>query len=105
MSIAVAWPQCLAFLVTPLVIEPSPAQLSGDAVLLPVHQSDPRIGLTQALAAALKQARGRGRTDHSFLEIVRSRVCSMLTGYEDHNNHEPGAAGRLQTCRGALVEG
>lgn len=88
MSIAAAWPQCLAFFGTPLVMEPSPAQLSGDAVLLTVHQSDPRIGLTQELATALKQARGRGRTDHSFLEIVRSRVCSILTGYEDHNNHD-----------------
>jgi hypothetical protein len=31
MSIAIAWPQCLAFFDTPLVIEPSPGQLSGDA--------------------------------------------------------------------------
>jgi hypothetical protein len=38
MSIAPAWPQCLAFFGTPLVIEPSPGQLSGDAGLLPIRQ-------------------------------------------------------------------
>jgi hypothetical protein len=31
MSIAPAWPQCPAFFNTPLVIEQSPGQLSGDA--------------------------------------------------------------------------
>jgi hypothetical protein len=35
MSIAAAWPQCLAFFGTPLVIETSPWQLSSDAGLLP----------------------------------------------------------------------
>jgi hypothetical protein len=39
MSLAPAWPQCLAFFGTPLVIEPSPGQLSGDAGLLPMRQS------------------------------------------------------------------
>jgi hypothetical protein len=40
MSIAVAWPQCLDFFGTRLVIEPSPGQLSGDAGLLPIRQLD-----------------------------------------------------------------
>jgi hypothetical protein len=31
MSIAPVWPQCLAFFGTPMVIEPSPDRLSGDA--------------------------------------------------------------------------
>jgi hypothetical protein len=35
LNIAAAWPQCLGFLGTPLVIEPSPGQLSGDAGLQP----------------------------------------------------------------------
>jgi hypothetical protein len=34
------------FFGTPLEIEPSQGQLSGNAVLLPFHQFDPRIGLT-----------------------------------------------------------
>jgi hypothetical protein len=40
MSIAPAWQQCLLFFGTPLVIEPSPGQLSGDAGLPPAEGSD-----------------------------------------------------------------
>ena len=46
MSIAAAWPHCLAFLGTPLVIEPSPGQFSGDAGLLPIRPFDQRMGLS-----------------------------------------------------------
>jgi len=46
MSIPPAWPQCLDFFGTSLVIEPSPGQLSSDAGLLPIRQFDQRIGLT-----------------------------------------------------------
>jgi hypothetical protein len=44
MSIAPARQQCLAFLATPLVIEPSPGQLSSDAGLLPIRPFDQHIG-------------------------------------------------------------
>jgi hypothetical protein len=37
LSIARAWQQCLAFFGTPLVIEPSSDQLSGDAGLPPAE--------------------------------------------------------------------
>jgi hypothetical protein len=40
MSIAPSWTQCLAFFGTPLVIEPSPGQLSGDAGLLLIRPFD-----------------------------------------------------------------
>jgi hypothetical protein len=40
MSIAPAWQECLAFFGTPLVIEPSPGQLSGDAG--PAHGGEGR---------------------------------------------------------------
>ena len=41
-----AWPQVLGFFGTPLVIEPSAGQLSGDARLLPARRFDQHIGLT-----------------------------------------------------------
>jgi hypothetical protein len=72
----------------PLVIEPSPGQLSGDAGLLPIRQFDERIGLTQAFAAALDDPRDPDLTEHSFLEMVRSRVYGILAGYEDQNDHD-----------------
>jgi len=56
-TIPSAWPQVLAFPGTPLVIQPSPGQLSGDAGLLPVRQFDQRIGLTRANACALDAPR------------------------------------------------
>ena len=48
MSIPAAWPQALDFFGTPLVIERSPGQSSGDAGLLPVGLSDWGIGFAGA---------------------------------------------------------
>jgi hypothetical protein len=78
----------LDFFGTPLVIEPSPGQLSSDAGLLPIHQFDERIGLTQAFAAALDDPRNPDLTEHTFLEMVRSRIYGILAGYEDQNDHD-----------------
>ena len=88
MSIPAAWPQVLDFFGTPLVIEPSPGQLSSDAGLLPIRQFDQRISLTQAFAQALDDRRDPDLTEHTFLEMVRSRVYGILAGYEDQNDHD-----------------
>src|SRR6516225_6593126 len=88
MSVPPAWPQVLDFFGTPLVIEPSAGQLSSDAGLLPIRQFDERIGLTQALTAALDDPRDPDLTAHPFLEMVRSRVYGILAGYEDQNDHD-----------------
>jgi hypothetical protein len=88
MSIATAWPQCPAFFGTPLVIEPSPGQLSGDAGLLPLRQFDQCIGLTRAFAEALNDPRDPDLTEHTFLGMVRSRVFGILAGYADQNDHD-----------------
>src|SRR5215471_3400807 len=88
MMLPSAWPQGLDFFGTPLVIEPSSGQLSSDAGLLPVRQFDQRIGLTRAFADALDDPRDPELTEHSFLEMVRSRVYGILAGYEDQNDHD-----------------
>src|SRR5215472_14305303 len=88
MSIPAAWPQILDFFGTPLVIAPSPGQLSGDTGLLPVRQFDQRISLTQAFAEALADPRDPDLTEHTFLEMVRSRVYGILAGYADQNDHD-----------------
>jgi hypothetical protein len=88
MSVPSAWPQVLDFFGTPLVIEPSPGQLSSDAGLLPVRQFDERIGLTRAFAQAIDDPRDSGLTEHTFLEMVRSRVYGILAGYADQNDHD-----------------
>jgi hypothetical protein len=88
MSVPGVWPQVLDFFRTPLAIEPSPDQLSGDAGLLPIRQFDERIGLTQSFAQALDDPRDPDLTEHAFLEMVRSRVYGILAGYEDQNDHD-----------------
>src|SRR5437763_1706394 len=88
MSRPAAWPQVLNFFGTPLVIEASAGQLSSDAGLLPVRQFDQRIGLTRAFAGALDDPRAPDLTEHTFLEMVRSRVYGILAGYADQNDHD-----------------
>src|SRR5262245_59158195 len=88
MSVPAAWPQVLIFFGTPLVVEPSPGQLSSDAGLLPVRQYDQGVGLTRAFADALDDPRDPDLTEHTFLEMVRSRVYGILAGYEDQNDHD-----------------
>src|SRR5262245_57409614 len=88
MSIPPAWPQVLDFFGSPLVIEPSSGQLSSDAGLLPIRQFDQRIGLTRAFADALDDPRDPDLAEHTFLEMVRSRVYGILAGYADQNDHD-----------------
>jgi hypothetical protein len=80
MSLPPTGPQVLDFFGTPLVIEPSPGQLSSDAGLLPIRQLDQRIGLTLAFTAALDDPRDPDLTDHTFREMVRARVYGILAG-------------------------
>jgi hypothetical protein len=88
MSVPAAWPQVLDFFGAPLIVEPSVGQLSGDAGLLPVRQFDQRIALTRSFAEALDDPRDPDLTEHTFLEMVRSRVYGILAGYEDQNDHD-----------------
>ncbi len=88
MSVPPTWPQVLDFFGTLIVIEPSPGQLSSDAGLLPIRQFDERIGLTRTFAEALDDPRDPDLTEHTFLEMVRSRVFGILAGYEDQNDHD-----------------
>jgi hypothetical protein len=89
MSIPRTWSQRLDFFGIPLVIEPAPGQLSGDAGLLPARPFDERIGLTRAFADALDDPRDPDLTEHTFLEMVRSRVYGILAGYAEQNGHDP----------------
>ena len=88
MSIQSVWTQTLDFFTSPVVVEPSAAQLSSDAGLLPFRQFDQHLGLTQAFAAALDDPRDPDLIEHTALEMVRSRVYGILAGYQDQNDHD-----------------
>ena len=88
MSIPATWPQVLDFFGTPLVLEPTPGQLSGDAGLPFVRPFDQRIGRTRAFAEALDDPRDPNLMEHSFPDMVRPRVYEIVTGYENQSDHD-----------------
>ena len=88
MSIQPAWQQTFAFFELPVVIEPSQAILSSDAGLLPLRQFDQHIGLTQAFIDALDDPRDADLIEHTFREMVHSRIYGILADYEDQNDHD-----------------
>src|ERR1700682_2305141 len=71
-----------------VVVEPSAAQVSSDAGLLPFRHLDERLGLTRQLAACLTDRRHVGYIGHTFLEMVRMRVYGILADYPDQNDHD-----------------
>jgi hypothetical protein len=62
--------------------------LSSDGGLLPLRQFDEQIGLTRQFAQALHDRRDPDLTEHTFLEMVRSRIYGVLAAYEDQNDHD-----------------
>lgn len=72
----------------PILVEPSAAQLTSDAGLLPIRQLDEKLGLTQQFVDALSDRRHQGYIDHSFLEMTRMRVYGILADYVDQNDHD-----------------
>jgi hypothetical protein len=89
MSIHPAWQATFAFFADrPVVVEPSRAQLSSDAGLLPMRQFDQQIGLTRQFAQALDDPRDPARIEHALLDMVRARLYGILAGYEDQNDHD-----------------
>jgi hypothetical protein len=89
MSIRTAWQATFDFFgELPVQIEPSQAQLTSDAGLLPLREFDEQIGLTQQFAQALDDPRAPKCCGHTFLEMARSRIFGILADYEDQNDHD-----------------
>lgn len=89
MSIQTAWQGTFSFFdKVPVLVEPSRAEISSDAGLLPIREFDERIGLTRLFAEALEDPRVPEFTDHSSLEMVRSRIYGIIADYEDQNDHD-----------------
>jgi hypothetical protein len=87
-SIQTAWQATFDFWDEPIVVKPSAAQLSSDGGLLALRQFDEQIGLTRQFAEALQDSRIPGLIEHTFLEMVRSRIYGVLAAYEDQNDHD-----------------
>ncbi len=72
----------------PVVVEPSAAQVSSDAGLIPFRQLDEQLGLTEQLVECLTDRRHVGYVCHTFLEMVRMRTYGILADYADQNDHD-----------------
>ena len=89
MNIQPAWQETFDFFgPVNIIIEPSQAQLSSDAGLLPIRQFDQRLGLTRSFADVLDDPRDPDQIDHTVLDMVRARVYGILAGYADQNDHD-----------------
>lgn len=60
------------------------ASSDGGAVLLKCI--DERLGLTEGLAACLRDGRQQSKVEHELLEMLRQRVFGLCCGYEDGND-------------------
>ena len=84
-----AFQLCFGFLRSKsIVVEPSAAQVTSDAGLLPFRELDEQIGLTRQFTEALDDRRHTGYIDHTFLEMTRMRVYGVLADYADQNDHD-----------------
>jgi len=80
----------------PVVVQPSPGQLTSDAGLLPIAQFDRRWDYTARMAACLddgprddpRQKHRGPQTHHQRVEMLRQRLFGILAGYEDCNDHD-----------------
>jgi hypothetical protein len=89
MIIHAAWQLSFGFFGSkPVVVEPSAAQVSSDAGLLPFRQLDEQLGLTRQFAEVLTDRRQAAFIDHTFLEMVRARIYGILADYADQNDHD-----------------
>jgi len=89
MIIQPAWQLSFGFLdARPIVVEPSAAQVSSDAGLLPFRELDEQLGLTRQFAEALSDRRHVGYIGHTFLEMSRARIYGILADYADQNDHD-----------------
>jgi Transposase DDE domain group 1 len=60
--------------------------LSSDGGLLLLAHLDQRLGLTQRVAAAIRDPRRPASVQHPLLDLIRQRVYQIVAGYEDAND-------------------
>ena len=53
-----------------------------------LRQADRLLGLTAAVALALKDPRRQASCDHDLVSLLRQRLYAIALGYEDLNDHE-----------------
>lgn len=70
----------------PVQVDFTGGTLSSDGGLLLLAQLDQQLGLTERVAACLKDPRLPERIQHSLRDLIRQRVYQIAAGYEDAND-------------------
>ena len=70
----------------PVVIEFSEPQQSTEGGLVLLRTVDQRLGLTAAMASALRDDRQPGKVTHATVDLLRQRIFSIAAGYADGND-------------------
>ena len=83
-----------ALFAKPIQVVFDESQMSSDGGGLLLKAVDEQLGLTQALAACLRDDRQAGKVKHSLEEALRQRVFGIALGYPDANDatalaHDP----------------
>jgi hypothetical protein len=63
-------------------------EITSDGGVLLTALADRRLGLTEALAKVLPDARDPGRVTHSLRNLLRQRIYGLVQGWEDLNDHQ-----------------
>ncbi|MDW8467638.1 MAG: transposase [Burkholderiales bacterium] len=61
--------------------------VSSDGGLLLLRKLEHRLGLLDAVAGVLADARDPQRIEHTLRDMLRQRVFGLVQGYEDLNDH------------------
>jgi hypothetical protein len=81
--------QCVLFpgiFKRPVVAQFDQSQSSSDGGAVLLKAADQRLGLTEALAACLKDERQEGKIRHELDELLTQRIMAIACGYEDAND-------------------
>jgi hypothetical protein len=70
----------------PVQVDFTGGSLSSEGGLVLLAQLDQQLGLTQRVAACLKDPRLPERIRHTLLDLIRQRVYQIVAGYEDAND-------------------
>jgi len=70
----------------PVVVSNDGGALTSDAGALLLHEIDERLGLTQRLAACIRDERDPSKVRHTVLGMLRQRIYQIACGYEDCND-------------------
>ena len=70
-----------------VVVEVSDKQLSSDGGLIAIKEFDDQIGFIKRFSNLLSDKR-KGKSKHTFHEMLACRIYGLLSGYTDQHDHQ-----------------